>query len=147
MGQVLRAAGDFYIIDFEGEPDRPLAERRQKRPAFKDVAGMLRSFHYASNAGAVGLIAGLDELPPSIDRRAWQQFWFATTARSFLASYRTATSGTRLLPSDACEAQRWLDVFVLEKAMYELRYELNNRPEWASIPLIGLSELLGNRLR
>lgn len=142
LGQVLRAAGDFYIIDFEGEPDRVLAERRHKRPAFKDVAGMLRSFHYASNAGAVGLIAGLDELPPAIDLRAWQQFWFATTAGAFLASYRTVTNGTRLLPSDSREAQRLLDLFILEKALYELRYELNNRPDWAGIPLIGLSELL-----
>ena len=142
LGQVLRTADDFHIIDFEGEPDRPLAERRQKRPVFKDVAGMIRSFHYASNAGAVGLIDGLDELPPSIDLRAWQQFWFATTARAFLGAYRTVTIDTRLLPSDSGEAQRLLDVFILEKAMYELRYELNNRPDWALIPLIGLSDVL-----
>lgn len=143
LGQVLRTSNDFQIIDFEGEPDRPLAERRQKRPAIKDVAGMVRSFHYASNAGAVGLIDALRGLPASVDVAAWQQFWFACTSRCYLNAYADAVRGTRLLPHDPQEAQRLLDVFLLEKAMYELRYELNNRPDWARIPLIGLAAAIG----
>ncbi len=143
LGQVLRTTNDFQIIDFEGEPDRPLAERQQKRPAMKDVAGMVRSFHYASNAGAVGLIDALQDLPQTIDVAAWQQFWFACTASSYLQAYSTAVHGQRLLPRDPKDAQRLLDVCLLEKAMYELRYELNNRPDWARIPLIGLAEAIG----
>jgi trehalose synthase-fused probable maltokinase len=147
LGQVLRTrasdgSSDFQIIDFEGEPDRPISERREKRPAMKDVAGMIRSFHYASNAGAVGLIDALDGLPKSVDVAAWQQFWFACTAHCFLAGYQQTVRNQRLIPVDPVNAQRQLNVFLLEKAMYELRYELNNRPDWARIPLIGLASTL-----
>ncbi len=143
LGQVLRTLDDFQIIDFEGEPDRPLVERRQKRPVFKDLAGMLRSFHYASNAGAVGLIDALRDLPPQTDIAGWQQYWFSSVARAFISTYSSAVADRKLLPSDRPTAQRLLDVFLLEKALYELRYELNNRPDWANIPIIGLSQTLG----
>jgi len=139
LGQVLRVNEDFFIVDFEGEPDRPLAERRQKRPVFKDVAGMLRSFHYAANAGS----AGLADLPPETDRVGWQEYWFSCVAREFLMSYREHVGNSGLLPSDPLQAQQLLDLFLLEKALYELRYELNNRPDWASIPIIGLCQILG----
>lgn len=139
LGQVLRANDDFFIVDFEGEPDRPLAERRQKRPVFKDVAGMLRSFHYAANAGSTGLA----DLSPETDRVGWQEYWFSGVARAFLMSYRDHVGNCGLLPSDPRRAQQLLDLFLLEKALYELRYELNNRPDWANIPITGLCQILG----
>lgn len=134
LGQVLRARDDFQIIDFEGEPDRPLAERREKRPAYKDVAGMLRSFHYASNASAEN---GL---------QAWKQCWFSAVAHEFLRTYSAGIASKQLVPIDPEAARRLLNVFLLEKALYELRYELNNRPDWAMIPIRGLSEVLGLKL-
>lgn len=142
LGQVLRTRDDFHIIDFEGEPDRPLVERRQKRPVFKDLAGMLRSFHYASNAGAVGLIDALSDMPPEADISGWQRCWFSSVAHAFVSTYVSGVAGRGLLPTDVTVAQRLLDVFLLEKALYELRYELNNRPDWANIPIIGLSQTL-----
>lgn len=143
LGQVLRANGDFFIVDFEGEPDRPLAERRLKRPAVKDVAGMLRSFHYAANFVDPRTLEGLEQLNPETDRVGWQEFWYSHVALQFMQSYCDGIADTGLLPQDPSSAQQLLDLFLLEKALYELRYELNNRPDWARIPIGGLSQILG----
>ncbi len=143
LGQVLRANGDFFIVDFEGEPDRPLAERREKRPAMKDVAGMLRSFHYAANFVDPRSLDGLQDLPAQTDCIGWQEYWYSRVALEFLKSYSVGVAGAGVLPTDPSTAQQLLDLFLLEKALYELRYELNNRPEWARIPITGLSQILG----
>jgi maltose alpha-D-glucosyltransferase/alpha-amylase len=134
LGQVLLASNDFLIIDFEGEPSRPIEERRARHTPLRDVAGMLRSFDYARWA-AIGRVAqGPDEVqrfePPSAQ-------WLASTRQAFLSGYARATAGAGLFPSiDA--ALPLLALLELEKSMYELRYELSNRPAWAGIALRGI---------
>lgn len=140
LGQVLWTGTEWKIIDFEGEPDRPLQERREKRCALKDVAGMLRSFHYASNAGAVGLIESPSDAIVSADR--WRDDWHLAICSSFLGAWREVSSGHDLAPVDDVLFRQLLDLFLLEKVLYELRYELQNRPDWVSIPLIGLANVL-----
>lgn len=141
LGQVLRTESDFIIIDFEGEPDRPFEERRQKRCAMKDVAGMIRSLHYASCAASVGL---LPAPAPSISNpRLWQKFWFESVKATFLAGYELAAAEQPFLPADGHSFQQLLDLFLIEKVLYEIRYEINNRPDWVQIPLAGLTSVLG----
>jgi len=141
LGQVLRTKFDFVIIDFEGEPDRTFDERRQKRCAMKDVAGMIRSLHYASCTTAVGM------LPPP-DRKItnpnhWQRFWYECAAAAFIAAYKDAAEGQPFVPANWNAFNRLLDLFLIEKVLYELRYEINNRPDWVQIPLAGLTAVLG----
>lgn len=143
LGQILRTDDDFLIIDFEGEPDRPVAERREKRSAMKDVAGMIRSLHYAASAGAAALVPALEDRRIPDNVAAWQRFWFGCTARSFLTGYLEAAAGQVFLPETNEQTQQLLDLFLLEKVLYELRYELNNRPDWVAIPLAGLKDVLG----
>jgi maltokinase len=143
LGQVLRTADGFAIIDFEGEPARPLAERRQKQSALRDVAGMLRSLDYAAHAVAFGRpeaerVAALAALT------AWE-----TQARAaFLAGYfrSVAESPVALAPATAEALRGACAPFELQKAAYELRYELDNRPDWVAIPLAGVSRILGRSL-
>jgi maltose alpha-D-glucosyltransferase/alpha-amylase len=133
LGQVLeRDDGSFVIIDFEGEPAKPLALRREKRSPLRDVAGMLRSFDYARHTG---LRAG--DASAAARRRAAAD-WYAAVRDAFLSAYlRTVTAGSRsLLPSDIDAPLAALE---LEKAAYEVLYELNNRPDWLPIPLAALS--------
>lgn len=135
LGQVLATGGDFVIIDFEGEPSRPLAERRAKQSPLKDVAGMLRSFSYAAHAAARDL-----EREPGDGRGAQ---WEAAVAAAFVTRYRKTLEGSGLVP-EADEAWRqWLDAFVLDKAIYELDYELASRPAWVALPLLGILRFLG----
>jgi len=137
LGQVLLRRNDFVIIDFEGEPARSLEERRAKHSPLRDVAGMLRSFDYARWAAlrrAAKTGQDLERLAPLA--AAWEDA--ARTA--FLAAYDTAIAGAGVYASLA-QARAMLDLFVLEKALYELRYELGNRPEWAAIPLEGILAL------
>ncbi len=140
LGQVLWTGTGWMIIDFEGEPDRPLKERREKRCALKDVASMLRSFHYASCAASVGLIAPPDASIADADR--WQSLWYRNCVAAFLRGYRTDRQPRRFLPRDDNLWTQLLDLFQLEKVLYELRYELQNRPDWVAIPLSGLREVL-----
>jgi maltose alpha-D-glucosyltransferase/alpha-amylase len=144
LGQILYTGKDFAIIDFEGEPARPLSERRLKRAALRDVAGMLRSFHYAAltstmeqlKIGALGKFdfAGMEP---------WTNFWRTLASWSFLKGYLEAGGHASFIPKDDNELRILLDAFVMEKAIYELGYELNNRPEWLLIPLLSIGQLLG----
>lgn len=140
LGQVLRTADDFEIIDFEGEPDRPLEERRQKQCALKDVAGMIRSFHYAANAASVGLLSNLNPDIQNVEH--WQHFWYGSCVMAFLTEWKSGVAGNELAPGDEETFLSLLDLFLLEKVLYELRYEINHRPDWVPIPLSGLREVL-----
>jgi maltose alpha-D-glucosyltransferase / alpha-amylase len=140
LGQVLYTGSDFVIIDFEGEPARPLAERRTKRSPLQDVAGMLRSFHYAAFAP----LLGEKPLPEKDLQRlsAWAEIWNGWVCKRFLAEYFATSRDASYLPSSRQETQSVLELHLLEKAIYELGYELNNRPTWVGIPLQGLLGLL-----
>ena len=143
LGQVLFTGSDFVIIDFEGEPARPLIERRAKRSPLQDVAGMLRSFHYAA---LTGLMQYVSSHPVDTDRFAilegWAQFWYAWVSASFLKGYFAAADRAPFLPWSPRELDILLNAFLLEKAVYELGYELNNRPDWVGLPLRGILHLL-----
>lgn len=132
LGQVLATAdGDFVIIDFEGEPARTLEERRAKRSALRDVAGMLRSFDYAAATELGGEALKL-----------WAQAWVATVSEAFLESYRDIAEHASFLPNKQAEFDALLDAYLIEKAVYELQYELNNRPDWVRIPAQGILRLV-----
>ncbi len=139
LGQVLFTGDDFVILDFEGEPDKPHAERRRKHPPLKDVAGMVRSFHYAVHAA---LLQGPAEHREATHARAWASAWYRLVADRFLQRYLEAMLGAELLPADRAATLRLLRAYILEKAVYELGYELNNRPEWVAIPLLGIRHIL-----
>ncbi|MCS6978249.1 MAG: phosphotransferase, partial [Gemmatales bacterium] len=135
LGQVLCTPdGDFVIVDFEGEPARPLAERRAKHCPLKDVAGMLRSFDYAAQAALRGLAASVFEASAisTAERLANQ------ASRQYLNGYYAALDSATVLPRDVNLRNQLLNLFVLDKALYELLYEANNRPDWIAIPLTGL---------
>jgi trehalose synthase-fused probable maltokinase len=140
LGQVLWAEGDFYILDFEGEPARSIAERRAKQSPMKDVAGMLRSFSYAAHAGLFAHTASRPEQFAAL--AAWAHIWQTWTAAAFLRGYFTAAAGALFIPGDAAHRDALLQLFVLDKALYELNYELNNRPDWVRIPLWGILDML-----
>jgi maltokinase len=129
LGQTLWRSNDWVLLDFEGEPARTLVERRRKRSPLRDVAGMLRSFAYAATAAAVTRNA---DIPEDWEERARERF---------LESYLETVDATLLPPGDAA-VERLLAVFELEKAVYELRYELDNRPDWVGIPVTGIERLM-----
>ncbi|HRD66012.1 MAG TPA: maltose alpha-D-glucosyltransferase [Candidatus Competibacter sp.] len=140
LGQVLVAKDDVIIIDFEGEPSRSLAERRAKHSPLRDVVGMLRSFDYAAHAALRQATAD-----GTRDRAAFLPYvtdWEQQTRAAFLDGYVAAASNSLGYPTDPDQVKVLLDLFALEKACYELRYELDNRPDWAELPLRGLRELL-----
>jgi maltose alpha-D-glucosyltransferase/alpha-amylase len=136
--------GDFVFLDFEGEPARPLAERRQKQSPLKDVAGMIRSLSYAAHSGLDRFLNANPELahgPASETVTSWALFWQDSVSSEFLHAYRqTIASNPALLPSPQ-QSQALLAAYLLEKALYELLYELNNRPAWLRIPLAGILAL------
>ena len=143
LGQVLYTGKDFVIIDFEGEPARPLTERRIKRSPLADVAGMLRSFHYAAYANLFDHGAGVPIRSgdvPVVER--WAQFWKTWVSVAYLKAYLEHAAGADFLPDDMDEVKVLLDVFLLDKAVYELGYELNNRPDWVRIPLHGILDVM-----
>jgi len=144
LGQVLFTGNDFVIIDCEGEPARPLAERRKKRSPLQDVAGMLRSFHYAAYAPL--LHDNGKKLPhePLQDLGNWAQYWQRWVSATFLKTYLEVSGNSNFIPKDREELALLLDLYLLDKAVYELGYELNNRPSWVRIPLDGISQLLQN---
>jgi maltose alpha-D-glucosyltransferase/alpha-amylase len=143
LGQVLFTGNDFMIIDFEGEPARPLAERRMKTLAMRDVAGMIRSFQYAAYAALFGRVPGLSVDSNSAEAiESWADYWTAIVSAEYLTGYRSAASGAAFMPSGVEEQRMILDAFLLQKALYEVSYELNNRPTWVGIPLRGILQLL-----
>jgi trehalose synthase-fused probable maltokinase len=129
LGQTLRTPDRWVILDFEGEPARPLIERRRKRSPLRDVAGMLRSFAYAASASLLLRDAAVPE------------DWEAGARERFLAGYLTSVDAG-LLPASEAGIRQLLSIFELEKAVYELRYELDNRPDWVPIPVAGIARLL-----
>jgi maltose alpha-D-glucosyltransferase/alpha-amylase len=135
LGQVLYTGHDFVIIDFEGEPTRSLYERRLKRLALRDVAGMLRSFSYASHAALRA-----QQVPADFAR--WARFWTDSVSAVFLNSYLATAGKASWLPQNAEDLELQLTTMLLEKALYELRYELNLRPDWVPIPLRGILDLV-----
>jgi maltose alpha-D-glucosyltransferase/alpha-amylase len=144
LGQTLRTGGgakgtgNFVIIDFEGEPARSLAERRQKQSPLRDVAGMIRSFSYAAHTGVDRYLTANPDAGPIA---AWALCWQNTVSAEFLRAYRdTIAARPDLLPPPQ-PSQELLDGYLLEKALYELHYELNNRPSWLRIPLSGILTL------
>jgi maltose alpha-D-glucosyltransferase/alpha-amylase len=144
LGQVLRTAtpggeGDFMIIDFEGEPSRSLAERREKTSPLRDVAGMLRSFAYAAATLAMSAGRSIDTRTREVRAARWER----DVRKAFLEGYlATRDDGAEILPEDAGHVQKLIALFEAEKVFYELAYELNNRPTWVGIPMRGISKLL-----
>jgi maltose alpha-D-glucosyltransferase/alpha-amylase len=139
LGQVLRVKTDFVILDFEGEPARPLTERRAKQCPLKDVAGMLRSFSYAAYSSLINYTARHPEDIASLE--PWALLWERCVSTEFVRAYRNTTQGAKFLPVDPGEFRKVLDAFVVDKALYEVLYELNSRPEWLRIPLMGIMSL------
>ena len=140
LGQVLWAEGDFYILDFEGEPARPLAERREKQSPLKDVAGMLRSYSYAAYAG---LFAHTSTRRGQFDElERWARIWQTYASAAFLRGYLTTAGQALFIPAEPSQRGALLQLFMLDKALYELNYELNNRPDWVRIPLAAILSII-----
>jgi maltose alpha-D-glucosyltransferase/alpha-amylase len=139
LGQVLYTGKDFVITDFEGEPAQPLSERRSKRSPLSDVAGMLRSFDYA----ALSFLKGGEVRPEDLSRsqvlsKSWS-FWVSVV---FLQSYLESSRSKGFLPASNEELKSLLDLYLLYKSVYELHYEMNNRPDWVSVPIRGILDIL-----
>jgi maltose alpha-D-glucosyltransferase/alpha-amylase len=143
LGQVLYTGKDFVIIDFEGEPARPIGERRIKRSPLRDVAGMLRSFHYAAHAALIALedsgIIRPEEFPWL---ESWANYWYVWVCAGFMKTYLAIAADSNFLSASKEEREVLLDSLLLEKAVYELGYELNNRPDWVKIPIQGIRQLM-----
>lgn len=143
LGQVLYTGNDFVIIDFEGEPARSLSERRMKRSPLRDVASMLRSLHYVAYAAC---FEHLDTLATPAERRPMfleaATFWYQWSSVCFLKEYLATVGGAPFMPPNQEEIELMLNAYLLDKAIYELNYELNNRPDWVEVPLLGILDLL-----
>ncbi len=136
LGQVIETGGDFVIIDFEGEPLRALVTRRERRSPFRDVAGMLRSFDYAAHAA-------LDAQPMHQETLAGPAAnWSNKAQQAFLEAWRAVTRNAVFRAANPPEERALLEAFLLEKALYEVVYEINNRPTWLPIPLRGVLRLI-----
>jgi trehalose synthase-fused probable maltokinase len=143
LGQVLYTGADFVIIDFEGEPARPLAERRIKQSPLQDVAGMLRSFHYAAFAPLLMPPGGSSvSVSKGAELSGLAEAWSRCAADRFLGQYYETSGSAHFLPVGAGARANLLEMYLLAKAIYELGYELNNRPAWVGIPLEGILRLL-----
>ena len=143
LGQVLIAKDDAYILDFEGEPRRGLSERRSKAPPARDVAGFVRSIDYATSAA----IDRAPNLTPE-ERAALVKLmrdWGERLTAAYWESYRETMNKAPLWPADDQQTLRLLERFVLDKALYEIEYELANRPHWAHIPLDAALRILQQR--
>jgi maltose alpha-D-glucosyltransferase / alpha-amylase len=139
LGQVLQVKTDYVILDFEGEPARPLAERRAKFSPLKDVAGMLRSLSYAAYSGLINHAARRPEDWKSLE--PWARLWEQSMGSEFLRAYRSTAQDAPFLPASEEGMRKLLAAFLLDKALYELSYELNNRPTWVRVPLMGILSL------
>ncbi len=140
LEQVLYRAGDFVIIDFEGEPAKPLSARIRKQSALKDVAGMVRSFSYAAYAG---LFLFLHNRPEDLERfMPWAKICQTWASVAFLKGYLETATGNKFIPDSRADFFRALLPFVIDKAFYEIKYELHNRPDWLKVPLTGVLQYL-----
>jgi maltose alpha-D-glucosyltransferase/alpha-amylase len=143
LGQVLSDGKDFSIIDFEGEPALSISERRLKRSPLLDVAGMVRSFHDAAQAAMLKLIESGGVPPAQVEPlAAWAQFWARHVSAVFYRAYLDAAKNAAFLPRKDEDIQLLMDVFLLRKAIYELGFELVNRPGWARIVLQSILDLM-----
>jgi len=143
LGQVLYTGRDFVIIDFEGEPARPVSERRIKRCPLYDVAGMLRSFHYAAHYALHNeTLRGVFHAEDIPVMKTWADDWYQWIGVAFLQHYQAGAAEGGFLPAGGREFELLLDTMLMEKAVYEIGYELDSRPEWIRIPIEGLEQLL-----
>jgi maltose alpha-D-glucosyltransferase/alpha-amylase len=140
LGQLLNTGKDFVILDFEGEPARPLSERKLKRSALRDVAGMMRSFQYAAYS-ALWQPSTRSEDVSFLE--AWSDYWYRQMSGIFLQSYLETTADAIFLPTKQNDLDPLLRAYLLDKAVYEVSYELNHRPHWVVIPLRGIKHILG----
>ncbi|MEY2531472.1 MAG: maltose alpha-D-glucosyltransferase / alpha-amylase, partial [Verrucomicrobiota bacterium] len=139
LGQILYTGKDFIILDFEGEPARALGDRKLKRSALRDVAGMMRSFQYAAYS-ALWQPAMRSEDVPFLEH--WADLWYREMSSVFLQSYLNTTTGAIFVPQNTEDFQIMLEAYLLDKAVYEVGYELNNRPDWVVIPIRGIKHIL-----
>ncbi len=140
LGQVLFTGKDFIILDFEGEPARSFSERRLKRSPMRDVAGMLRSFHYVAYSGLLKNEEYTLEAEEYLEE--WAEQWYHYMSGFYLNAYLDKTKGQSFIPSDENDFTVLMQTFLLEKAVYELNYELNNRPDWTIIPMKGIKYVM-----
>jgi maltose alpha-D-glucosyltransferase/alpha-amylase len=140
LGQMLIVRDDVFIIDFEGEPRRSVEERRRRAPAARDLAGLIRSIDYSTTAALERALKTTSDEHGRIARAL--DDWRENSAAAVLAAYREALGESSLWPSDPLQADRLLDFFLLEKAFYEIDYELAHRPDWLRVPLAGTLRIL-----
>jgi len=143
LGQILIVKDDIFIIDFEGEPRRALAERRRKAPAARDVAGLIRSIDYSATAALERALKVMTDEQGKLGAALGE--WGERAVAAFLAAYRETMTDQRLWPADPLAAEQMLDFFLLEKAFYEIEYELAHRPEWLRVPLTGMLRILAQQ--
>jgi maltose alpha-D-glucosyltransferase/alpha-amylase len=143
LGQVLIANNDSFLLDFEGEPRRSLDDRRHKAPAARDVAGFCRSIDYATSAALGRAAATSEEEKTKLAARL--RLWTQQLIEAYWQSYREALADDRLWPRDEQQGRHLLEMFLLEKAFYEIEYELTNRPDWVGIPLEATLRILRER--
>lgn len=144
LGQALFTGKDFVFIDFEGDPRRSIGERRIKYSPLRDVAGMLRSFHYAAHAALYGQVPGiLPQRESAAQLRKWADFWYRWVGAAFLQGYFKLPEISSLLTINGEELRILLDVYLIERGLIEVFSDLQNRPEWSRIPIAGILEILG----
>jgi maltose alpha-D-glucosyltransferase/alpha-amylase len=139
LGQALYTGKDFVILDFEGEPARELGDRKRKRSALRDVAGMMRSFQYAAYSALWQPTMRTEDVP---FLEHWADLWYRQMSSVFLQSYLSTTAGAIFIPQNTDDLQIMLEAYLLDKAVYEIGYELNNRPDWVVIPIRGIKHIL-----
>jgi maltose alpha-D-glucosyltransferase/alpha-amylase len=130
------------IIDFEGEPARPHSERRLKRSPFADVAGMVRSFHYAAFHSLYTKVAQTVRPDQVAILEPWARVWHSWVSAAFLDDYLKVLDGSPIVPTEPRHIQVLLDANLITKVLYEVWYELNNRPDWVRIPLRGVQDIM-----
>ena len=140
LGQMLIVKDDVSIIDFEGEPRRSLAARRRKAPAARDVASLIRSIDYSATAALERALKSASDEHGKLAHAL--EDWREHSVAAFMSAYRSSLSDTRLWPQSVEAADRLLDFFLLEKAFYEIEYELAHRPDWLRVPLAGTWRIL-----
>jgi maltose alpha-D-glucosyltransferase/alpha-amylase len=140
LGQMLIAKDDVAIIDFEGEPRRSIEDRRRKAAAARDVAGLIRSIDYSATAALERALKSAPDEHGKLARAL--ENWREHSVAAFLSAYRSSLTDARLWPQSLEDADRLLDFFLLEKAFYEIEYELAHRPDWLRVPLAGTWRIL-----